>query len=175
MHVKKIFLVLLLGVGGFLYSTSSFAEDMPKERKENLKVIAEKLHTSQLSEKAHKMNLQMIKRYESILKDPTLEENKRAMLMFRLAEKYTVEGEYYFHMIKMEQAKKWINKSIKLYQNILQQTAEFTRIDEVLYSLGMSFLKTEEKSKASKYFKQLIKEHPKSKYIQPAKTQLQKL
>jgi tetratricopeptide (TPR) repeat protein len=192
MRVSSLIAAVALG---FLYSPLSSAEDDKKseKREERRRLKLDDMQDEQISAQfrnaAHQKNLELIGMYEEHLKDPNIEGEQKAMLMFRLAEKYFEEGRF-FYFQEMEQyekdydkcfatpgcdvnkmspnnkkSQKWQKKSIRLYLTILDSYPQYTRADEVLFYLGSALQEVKQPAKAVKQFQRLTREYSNSVYL----------
>ena len=59
------------------------------------------------------------------------------------------------------------------YLDIVKKYPNFSYMDEVLYRLGVNYVEEEEPDEAAKYFQNLARNHPNSKYAEKAREQLQ--
>jgi outer membrane protein assembly factor BamD len=58
------------------------------------------------------------------------------------------------------------------YREIAEKYPHFSRMAEVLYRLGDTYVQEEEPDEAIKYFQRLVRDHPNSKFAEKAKEQL---
>ncbi|HEV3468296.1 MAG TPA: outer membrane protein assembly factor BamD [Pyrinomonadaceae bacterium] len=58
------------------------------------------------------------------------------------------------------------------YREIAEKYPDFSRMAEVLYRLGDTYVQEEEPDEAIKYFQRLVRNHPNSEYAEKAKEQL---
>lgn len=58
------------------------------------------------------------------------------------------------------------------YREIAEKYPHFSRMAEVLYRLGDTYMQEEEPDEAAKYYQRLVRYHPNSKYVEKAKEQL---
>ena len=94
MRISSLLTLLAFGI---FYSPISSAEEEKRVERRRLKVndMKDEDLSEALRNEAHKKNLELISMYEEHLKDKNIEGEQRAMLMFRLAEKYFEEGRFY--------------------------------------------------------------------------------
>ncbi len=97
-------LPVLFTLTSLLFSTSVYAQAGGKGEGRRVLKINEMTKDDKAAlyrEAAHEKNLELIAMYEETLANPEIEGDKRAELIFRLAEKYFEEGRY-FHFQEME-------------------------------------------------------------------------
>jgi outer membrane protein assembly factor BamD len=59
------------------------------------------------------------------------------------------------------------------YREVAEKYPFYSRMAEVLFRLGVTYVQEEEPDEAAKYFQQLVRTHPNSEYAEKAKEQLQ--
>lgn len=117
-----------------------------------------------------------------------------ADLLFRLAELYWEEAQYYFFLanqkddeiiaakgdqraiarLKREQARlndesrRYRRKAVERYRQIVKEYRSYPRLDEVLYSLGSNLWEDGEREAALKPYKALVQHFKKSEYVPDA-------
>ena len=120
-------------------------------------------------------------------RDPKGEQ--RAEMMLRLADLYFEEGRdiYLTEMQSFEgeydkcfntkgcdpekmkanniESRKWQDKSIKLYKQILDSYPQYARADEATFYLGSALQDTDQRDEAINQFLNLVKMYPESKYV----------
>ncbi|MCB9777397.1 MAG: tetratricopeptide repeat protein [Alphaproteobacteria bacterium] len=64
-----------------------------------------------------------------------------------------------------EESRKWQEKSIRLYRNILQNYPQYQRADEATFYLGSALQDIGEKDEAVKQFNELTRTYPDSQYV----------
>lgn len=70
------------------------------------------------------------------------------------------------------ESRKWQDKSIKLYKQILQNYPQFNRADEATFYLGQALNDTNKKDDAKNEFTRLVKNYPESKWVPDAYLQI---
>lgn len=135
--------------------------------------------------------LEAIDRLKQLLADGA-DGDRKAEMMLRLAELYFEQGRsiYGREMETFEAAydacfntdgcdvttmqadtsesATWYKKSIKLYENILQNYARYARADQATYFLGLAYEETKDREQASEAYKKLVKLYPESQYVPDA-------
>ena len=181
-------------------SGDAFAQD--REDKEERRVLkADDVDDlANLSDEYRRMARQ--KRHEEmdfakeLLSRGTMQGEQKAEMMLRLADLYFQEGrDYYLTEMKEyekkfdacfndpkcdsatmtadnTESKKWQDKSIKLYRQILQNYPTFARADEATFYLASALQDTGESKSALKEFTRLVKTYPESGYVADAYVQI---
>jgi len=176
-------------------------EEGDREAKEERRVLkASEFSREQLSEEYRKLARQ--KRHEEIdfakelLSRGTMKGETKAEMMLRLADLYFEEGRdiYLSEMLAFEkeydacfntegcnpegmkpdnaESYKWQSRSIKLYQQILQNYPTFQRADEATFYLASALQDTGERAAAVKEFTRLVKTYPQSGYVPDSYVQI---
>ncbi|HJN73595.1 MAG TPA: tetratricopeptide repeat protein [Myxococcota bacterium] len=185
---------------GALFSGDAYAQD--REQKEERRVLkADDVDDlANLSEEYRQMARQ--KRHEEmdfakeLLSRGTMQGEQKAEMMLRLADLYFQEGRdhYLSEMQAYEkkfdacfndpkcdsktmspdnvESKKWQDKSIKLYRQILQNYPTFARADEATFYLASALQDTGQRKDALKEFTRLVKTYPESGYVADAYVQI---
>ena len=181
--------------------TASAAEDDDREKKEERRVLKISDLPSDSQSEAYR-TLAREKRHESMafLKDILANRapvgEQKAEMMLRLADLYFEEGRdlYLTEMQKYEEAydkcfntpgcspdavnrdivesRKWQERSIKLYEQILQNYPQYARADEATFYLANALQDTEQKDEAVKQYLALVKTYPDSQYVPDAYVQI---
>jgi len=175
-------------------------EDDRKQREERRVLKAEDLSTQELSEEYRRLARQ--KRHEEmdfakeLLSSGRLHGETKAEMMLRLADLYFEEGRdlYLTEMDNFEEqfdacfnddhcdettmepdnvkSRKWQDKSIKLYKQILSNYPTFVRADEATYYLGAALQDIGERKEAVQEFTRLVRTYPDSGYVPDAYVQI---
>ncbi len=175
-------------------------EDDRKQREERRVLKAEDLSTAELSEEYRRLARQ--KRHEEmdfakeLLSSGRLHGETKAEMMLRLADLYFEEGRdlYLTEMDKFEDvfdqcfnddrcdeaqlnpdnviSRKWQDKSIKLYRQILLNYPTFVRADEATYYLGAALQDIGQRKEAVQEFTRLVRTYPDSGYVPDAYVQI---
>ncbi|MEC7986236.1 MAG: PEGA domain-containing protein [Myxococcota bacterium] len=138
----------------------------------------------------------LIANLEQMLRDRSLRGEPRIALLFRLAEQYYLEGQYwvtdedrvyeaeYTSCLARTQcdssnvqkdtanSQMWMSKSARAYLLILKENPQHVRNDEVLYRLGTILMNMGKTEEAMRHFGRLLKGYAKSRYRSAATMQL---
>ncbi len=171
--------------------------DQDREEKKERRVLrARDVQEVSVSDEYRKLARQ--KRHESIdflkqiLTQGTAQGEQKAEMMLRLADLYFEEGRdfYLTEMQKFEkvydacfntkgcnpeelkpdntESRGWQDKSIRLYQQILQNYPQYQRADEATFYLATAYQDTERPDDAVKEFTRLVRTYPESKWVPDA-------
>jgi tetratricopeptide (TPR) repeat protein len=140
---------------------------------------------------AEQKRMESIEKLKALLAKGVPDETK-AEMMLRLADMYFQQGRYLYlkEMATYDRmyeacfnqsgcnvdglkadnsgSKAWQEKSIKLYQTILQSYPRYARADQATYFLGAALKDVGDEAGAVENFKQLVKLYPESQYIPDA-------
>jgi len=181
-------------------SGPAYAQDRDQKEERRVLKADDVDDLANLSEEYRKMARQ--KRHEEmefakeLLSRGTMQGEQKAEMMLRLADLYFQEGRDYY-LTEMQayekkfdacfndpkcdsksmspdntQSKKWQDKSIKLYRQILQNYPTFARADEATFYLASALQDTGQQKDALKEFTRLVKTYPESGYVADAYVQI---
>lgn len=184
--------------GGVALAQTSGTSSSDRAKKEERRVLsARDVDASTQMSEAYRAAAR-IKRHESMefLKQIIAERNpqgeQRAEMMLRLADLYFEEGRDLYlteeqsfqvefdrcfntkgcdtNLLKAnhEESRKWQDKSIKLYRQILDSYPQYARADEATFYLGSALQDIGEADKAVNEFLNLVKMYPESKWVPDA-------
>lgn len=141
---------------------------------------------------AREKRLEAIKFLEDMLTNRPPSGVQKAEMMLRLADLYFEEGRdlYLSEMAGFQEqfdkcfntpgcntekmvannaeSRKWQDKSIRLYRNILQNYPQYQRADEAMFYLGSALQDTKQTDEAAKTFNDLVRTYPESSYVPDA-------
>ncbi len=189
-------------VAGPISSTAWADEESEREEREERRVLrADDVDdVTQMSEEYRRLARE--KRHEEmafakeLLSRGTMQGEQKAEMMLRLADLYFEEGRdiYLSEMAEYEKAfdacfndpkcdpnsmvadndesRKWQEKSIKLYRQILRNYPTFARADEATFYLATALQDIGERKEALKEFTRLVKTYPESSYVPDAYIQI---
>lgn len=80
-------------------------------------------------------------------------------------------GDQYFNRYYQKRASN-LKGAQGRYREIVEKYPDYSKMAEVLYRYGVTYLEEEEPDEASKYFQQLVRTHPNSDYADKAKEKL---
>ena len=193
-------LLLTGGLASPAFGQDEAEEDTRKQREERRVLKAEDLSTQELSEEYRRLARQ--KRHEEmdfakeLLASGRLHGETKAEMMLRLADLYFEEGRdlYLTEMQKFEkefdacfnddrcdevqlepdnvESRKWQDRSIKLYKQILANYPTFVRADEATYYLGAALQDIGKRKEAVQEFTRLVRTYPDSGYVPDAYVQI---
>ena len=94
-------LLISFAFGGF-FSPQVHAEDKPKQKRQERRALKMDDYDSlsmadKFKEAAHQKNKELMKEYEKLLKDEDIKGERKAVIKYRLAEKYFDEGRYHYY------------------------------------------------------------------------------
>ena len=81
----------------------------------------------------------------------------------------------YYYNLSVDQKKGGLKGAQSRFREILEKYENFSFADEVLFKLANTYLVEEETDQAARYFQQIVREHPNSKYADKAREQLKLL
>ena len=147
--------------------------------------------SSEYARLAEEKRMESIRRLKELLAGGVKGETK-AEMMLRLADLYFQQGRYLLlkemaafdveydkcfndencQTLNMQPdiagSRDWQNKSIKLYEAILQNYPRYGRADQATFFLGSALADTEREDDAANAFKKLVKLYPESSYVPDA-------
>lgn len=172
---------------------AAHAADTERRRLSATDLSAEEAQSAELQELAHKARLESIDKLKALLKDFQGPPDQKAELILRLSDLYFQEGrQLYLGEMKLCNAeidkvfnaggspdsvdcktyttgsRQWQERSIKLYQQILQNYPQFARADEATFFLANAYNDTAQKELAAQEFTRLVKVYPDSGYTTDA-------
>jgi tetratricopeptide (TPR) repeat protein len=186
--------VLLAMASGPLAAGSAHAADDDRRTLTAREMDREDPKTEYARQAAAK-RMESINFLKDLLKGGDVTGDRKAEMMLRLADLYFQQGRYiYFQEMdafdeevqrceqdescdevalfergpENEGSEDWQNRSIRLYEQILNNYQRYARADEATFYLGMALLDTGRKADANRQFIKLTKQYPDSTYIADA-------
>ena len=202
MRLRHYLVPLALAFTASAFGSTAHAQDDEREDREERRVLrADDVdELGQQSEEYRRLARE--KRHEEmafakeLLSRGTMQGEQKAEMMLRLADLYFEEGRdiYLSEMSAYEiefdkcfndpkcdptqmkadnvESRKWQEKSIKLYRQILQNYPTFARADEATFYLASALQDIGEDKEALKEFTRLVKTYPESNYVPDAYVQI---
>ena len=201
MRLRHLMVPLALALTASVFSSTAYAEEERDAREERRVLRADDVdELANQSEEYRKLARE--KRHEEmafakeLLSRGTMQGEQKAEMMLRLADLYFEEGrdiylsEMAAYEVKFdacfndpkcdpnsmtadnEESRKWQEKSIKLYRQILQNYPTFARADEATFYLASALQDTGQRKEALKEFTRLVKTYPESGYVADAYVQI---
>lgn len=153
---------------------------------------------AELRQRAHEARLASIQQLIDIIKNTDPPGDQKAEMLLRLSDLYFEEGRelYLDEMSKynaavdacyntpkcvpddlkredyIAESRKWQDKSIKIYRQILTNYPQFQRADEATFFLASALNDTGQKDEAAQEFTRLVKVYPDSKWVPDAYLQI---
>ncbi len=134
-----------------------------------------------------------IAQLKDLLKATPAQNPQRAEFLFNLAEMYWDKSRYYEQVSfqtqdecfrledqkkasevkrcktrqsdQLKESKRWREESVRLYVEIIRNFPEFKNLDEVYFYLAANLMEVGKREQALEFFRRLINDYPKSKYV----------
>ena len=197
--IRSSILLLTLGLSTSVWAEEDDRKNREERRALKMSEVDQTANISEAyRQAAHEKRLESMQRAKEMLAGGQLNGDAKAKVQFRLAEMYFEEGRFYYfdEMQKYNKeyddcfngipkgcnvnkltpdnsaSQKWQKQAIRLYDDILTNYPQYSRADEVLYSLGNAYQEIKDPDKAVQKFEELTKKYQQSKFLADAYLQI---